>query len=115
MGFLDSLKKAASNFGIETPNIDELVDKAVDKARSTVSELGVDVDRISSIAEQTKKKAQEAAAGLGIIDEEINELNISVIQKALSKDKRLNVTPITDTAVGVTAAPSRNVPPNAAL
>ena len=28
MGFLDSLKKAASNFGIETPNIDELVDKA---------------------------------------------------------------------------------------
>ena len=75
----------------------------------------MDVDRISSIAEQTKKKAQEAAAGLGIIDEEINELNISVIQKALSKDKRLNVTPITDTAVGVTAAPSRNVPPNAAL
>ena len=110
MGFLDSLKKAASNFGIETPNIDELVDKAVDKARSTVSELGVDVDRISSIAEQTKKKAQEAAAGLGIIDEEINELNISVIQKALSKDKRLNVTPITDTAVGVTAAPSKECP-----
>lgn len=110
MGFLDSLKKAASNLGIETPNIDELVDKAVDKARSTVSELGVDVDRISSIAEQTKKKAQEAAAGLGIIDEEINEINISVIQKALSKDKSLNVTPITDTAVGVTAAPSKECP-----
>ncbi len=110
MGFLDSLKKAASAFGIETPNIDELVDKAVDKARSTVSELGVDVDRISSIAEQTKKKAQEAAAGLGIIDEEINEINISVIQKALSKDKRLNVIPITDTAVGVTAAPSKECP-----
>lgn len=110
MGFLDSLKKAASNLGIETPNIDELVDKAVDKARSTVSELGVDVDRISSIAEQTKKKAQEAAAGLGLIDEEIKELNISVIQKALSKDKSLNVTPITDTAVRVTAVPSKEIP-----
>ncbi len=47
---------------------------------------------------------------MGIIDEEINELNISVIQKALSKDKRLNVTPITDTAVGVTAAPSKECP-----
>lgn len=110
MGFLDSLKKAASAFSIETTKIDDLVYKAVDKARSTVSEMGVDVDRISSIAEQTKKKAQAAATGLGLIDEEINEINISVIQKALSKDKRLNVTPITDTAVAVEAAPSKECP-----
>ena len=65
MGFLDSLKKAASNFGIETPNIDELVDKAVDKARSTVSELGVDVDRISSIAEQNQEKSPRSSRRVG--------------------------------------------------
>lgn len=63
MGFLDSLKKAASAFGIETPNIDELVDKAVDKARSTVSELGVDVDRISSMPNKPRKKPKKQPPG----------------------------------------------------